>query len=129
LHLRHPAGAAHPAQPAVAVQHRDAGGVIAAVLQSLEALDEHRDDITIGDRANDSAHGQAVLGKGRAIVPGAAVSRPPDIGVSADTGPRPETIAYQALGFGMEPASAWVNTFQAAATDEHPRHLRPGPHA
>src|SRR5690606_24683471 len=55
LHLRHAAGAAHPAH-AVRIGDGDAGRVIAAVLQALEALDQDRNHIAIRDRANDAAH-------------------------------------------------------------------------
>src|SRR5690606_14965334 len=56
LHLGHPAGAAHAADVA-AVDDSDAGGVVAAVLESLEPLDEDWNHIAIRDRANDAAHG------------------------------------------------------------------------
>jgi hypothetical protein len=55
LHLRHAPHAAHA--PDAAVEHRDAGGVIAAVLEALQALGEDGHDIPVGDRSDDSAHG------------------------------------------------------------------------
>ena len=40
-----------------AVQHRDARGVVAPVLEPAQPLDQDRDDVTVGDRSDDSAHG------------------------------------------------------------------------
>lgn len=60
VQLGHPAGAAGAAQPAVLV-HRDAAAVVAAVLQPLQALDEDRDDVAGADRADDAAHGDALV--------------------------------------------------------------------
>jgi hypothetical protein len=36
--------------------HGDAARVVAAVLQAAQALDQDRDDIALGDRADDAAH-------------------------------------------------------------------------
>src|SRR5690606_18241038 len=55
LHLRHAAGAAHPAD-APGLDHGQAGRVIAAVFQALESLDQDRNHIAIRDRANNAAH-------------------------------------------------------------------------
>ena len=38
------------------VEHGEAGRVVAPVLQPPQALHQHRDDVAIGDRPNDSAH-------------------------------------------------------------------------
>ena len=44
-----------------AVQHGDAGRVIAAVFEALQALDQDRDDVPVSDRSDDSAHVAAIL--------------------------------------------------------------------
>lgn len=54
-HFRHPASAAHAAYLR-AVQHRDAGGIIAPVLQTLEPFDEDRNHVAPGDGADNAAH-------------------------------------------------------------------------
>jgi hypothetical protein len=36
---------------------RNATGVITAILQALQALDEYGNNIALGDRADDAAHG------------------------------------------------------------------------
>src|SRR5205085_2813672 len=41
---------------AVAVDHRDAGAVVAAVLEFLESADDDGNDVTVSDVSNDSAH-------------------------------------------------------------------------
>ena len=40
-----------------AVQDRDPGRVIAAVLEALQALDQDRDDVPVSHGTDDSAHG------------------------------------------------------------------------
>ena len=55
FHLGDAAGAAHAAH-GFAIDHRDAGGIVAAVFQPLEPIDQQRDHITIGDGTDDSAH-------------------------------------------------------------------------
>ena len=55
FHLGHAPGAAHAAD-AVVAQHGDAGRVVAAVFQPLEAFDQDGDHIAIRDRADDAAH-------------------------------------------------------------------------
>ena len=63
LHLGDAAGPAHPPH-AVAADHGDAGGVVAAVFQPLEPVHEQRDHVTVGDGADDSAHaGETPSGK------------------------------------------------------------------
>ena len=57
--LAHLALGAH-AREAPVLEHRDTGRIVAAVLECLEAGDQHRNDIATGDGSNDSAHGQAV---------------------------------------------------------------------
>ncbi|MNN99761.1 hypothetical protein D3C81_2194900 [compost metagenome] len=51
------ARAATAFQLAFAAEERYAGAVIATVFEALEALDQDRGDITLGDGANDSTHG------------------------------------------------------------------------
>jgi hypothetical protein len=53
LHLAHGAQAAHVA---AAVQHRDAGRIVAAVFEALQALDQDGDDVAVSDRTDDTAH-------------------------------------------------------------------------
>jgi hypothetical protein len=48
--------AARALQLAVLV-HGDAAGVVAAVLEPLQAFDQDRDDVARADRADDAAHG------------------------------------------------------------------------
>jgi hypothetical protein len=62
LHLGHAPDAPHAAD--AAVEDRDAGGVVAAVLEPLQALREDRDDVTAGDGSDDSTHGMAREAKG-----------------------------------------------------------------
>lgn len=54
-HLRHAPGAAHAAYLR-AIEHGDAGGIIAAVLQTLQSFDQDRDHIAPGDRSDNAAH-------------------------------------------------------------------------
>ena len=42
---------------AAAVQHGDAGRVVAAVLEAAQAFDQDGNDVAISDGADDSAHG------------------------------------------------------------------------
>jgi len=53
-------GAAGAAQLAALV-HRDAAGVVAAVLEALQTLDQDRDDVAGADRTDDSAHDGVLL--------------------------------------------------------------------
>src|SRR5690606_26496979 len=59
FHLGDAAGAAHAAHVALLaiVDHGDAGRVVTAVFQALEAFDEDGNHIAIRDRADDAAHG------------------------------------------------------------------------
>ena len=52
--LRHAPGAAQALQPLV--HHREAGGVVAAVFEALQALEEDGHDVTARDGAHDSTH-------------------------------------------------------------------------
>ncbi len=54
--LGHARGAARAPQ-AAALVHRDAAGVVAAVFEPLQALDQDRNDVARADRADDAAHG------------------------------------------------------------------------
>jgi hypothetical protein len=56
--LEHPdlADGAQPAHLAAAVQDGDAGRVVTAVFQAAQALDQDGNDVSISDRADDSAH-------------------------------------------------------------------------
>ncbi len=54
LHL---ADGAQPAHLLATVQHGDAGGVVAAVLEALQPLDQDGDDVAVSDRTDDAAHG------------------------------------------------------------------------
>lgn len=58
-HLGHPPGATHPAHLR-AVEHCNAGGIVAAVFQALESLDQDRDHIAPGDRSDNAAHRTAL---------------------------------------------------------------------
>lgn len=58
-HLGHPPGATHPAHLR-AVEHCNAGGIVAAVFQALESLDQDRDHIAPGDRSDNAAHKTAL---------------------------------------------------------------------
>jgi len=62
-HLRHEVGHARGgARPRQAAgMHRDAAGVIAAVLEPLEALHEDRNDVAMGRCPDDAAHGELPL--------------------------------------------------------------------
>ena len=59
LEFGHPRRAARATQLAALV-HRDAAGVVAAVLEPLQALDEDRNDVACADCADDAAHGRAL---------------------------------------------------------------------
>ena len=76
------AGRAHARELSV-FQHRDAGRVVAAVLQRLEAGDEQGHDIALGDGSDDSTHGMASSGSGG---PPAAVMATNDRGSRAPAG-------------------------------------------
>jgi hypothetical protein len=56
--LQHPdfADRAQPAQFAAAVQDREAGGIVTAVFQAPQPLDQDGNDVSVSDRADDSAH-------------------------------------------------------------------------
>ena len=47
---------AHALEVAGSVDDRNACRIVAAVLETPQALDEHRDDVTVGDCADDSTH-------------------------------------------------------------------------
>ena len=53
----HLADRAQPGEVLRAVQHRDAGGIVAAVLEPPQTLHQDRYDVALGDRSDDSAHG------------------------------------------------------------------------
>jgi hypothetical protein len=53
--LGHARGTARPFQPAVSM-NRHAAGVISPVLQPLQALHQHGNDIAVGDRADNATH-------------------------------------------------------------------------
>ena len=65
FHLGHAADAAHA--PDAAVQHGDAGGVVAAVLEAFQALRQDGDDVALRDGADDSTHGADFLTKNEAL--------------------------------------------------------------
>ena len=50
------ADGANPLEVASAVEHRDTGGVVAAIFEPTQTLDEYRDDVTVCDGADDSTH-------------------------------------------------------------------------
>src|SRR5882672_8097769 len=50
------ADGAAEAELAILLDDGDAGRVIAAILEPFEALDEHRHDVSLSDRPDDSAH-------------------------------------------------------------------------
>ena len=52
----HFADSSQPLDRPGAVEHRYAGGVVAAVFEAPQALDEDGEDITLGNGTNDSAH-------------------------------------------------------------------------
>ena len=58
LHLAHLALGPHALDRAV-IEHGHAGGVIAAVFQRLEADNQQRRDVPLGNGSNDSTHGKA----------------------------------------------------------------------
>src|SRR6185369_7753560 len=56
LELRDLADGAAQAELLVALHDGDAGGVVAAVLEALQALHEHRNDVAFCDCADNAAH-------------------------------------------------------------------------
>ena len=54
LHFGYAPDAAHALQ--AAVQDGDAGGVVAAIFQALEAIDQERNDVAVGERADNATH-------------------------------------------------------------------------
>ena len=60
FHLGDAAGATHAAHR-FAIDHRDAGRIVAAVFQPLQAIDQQRDHVTVGDGADDSTHAWQLL--------------------------------------------------------------------
>ena len=67
LELADLADGAQPLDVAGAVQHGDARGVVAAILEPPQALEEHRNDVAFGYGTNDSTHGRILtrLRRGR----------------------------------------------------------------
>jgi hypothetical protein len=64
----HPGGAARAAQFATLVYCHTAG-IVTAVLQALESVDEHRDDVAGADCTDDSTHERSLIsGSGGVIV-------------------------------------------------------------
>src|SRR5438552_306942 len=57
----HAAGRAPHVESAALAQHRDAGRVVPAVLELLQALDDDGDGVLLTDVPDDSAHGSAFL--------------------------------------------------------------------
>ena len=55
IEFRHARHAARALEYAVGV-HRDAAGVIAAVLEATQAFDQDRNDVALGNRTDDAAH-------------------------------------------------------------------------
>src|SRR5471030_770055 len=53
-----------PLHVAGMVDHRDASRIVAAVLEPLESLDQHRRNVAIGDATDDSTHIRLVLAAG-----------------------------------------------------------------
>ena len=51
------ADGAQAAQVPGGIEDRDAGGVVAAVFEAPQAFDQNGNDVSISDRADDSAHG------------------------------------------------------------------------
>ena len=47
---------ANTLEVAGAVEHRDAGGVVATIFEPTQTLHEHRDDVTVCDGTDDSTH-------------------------------------------------------------------------
>ena len=56
LHLLDLAGGTRPIQAIVLIQDHHAGGIIAAILQALEPLDQNRNHVTLRHRTHDTAH-------------------------------------------------------------------------
>ena len=69
LKFRHTGGAAGALQTAILV-HGHAAGVIAAVLQALESLDQEGNDVALRNRPDDAAHAQAPTGSVKATILG-----------------------------------------------------------
>src|SRR6185312_514123 len=67
LHLAHLALGAH-APDRAAVEHRQTGGVIAAILERLQADDQQRRDIALGNSGDNSTHDLASLVGGGARI-------------------------------------------------------------
>ena len=74
LELRDAARRAQPVQPPV--DDGDAGRVVAAVLQALQALEEHRHDVARRDRADYSAHEAISAASPAASIPGRSTGAP-----------------------------------------------------
>jgi len=56
LHLPDLAGGPRPLQAIILIQHHHAGGIITAILQALESLDQNRNYVTLRHRTHDTAH-------------------------------------------------------------------------
>ncbi|MNS40655.1 hypothetical protein D3C72_729800 [compost metagenome] len=76
-HFRDATGAAHAAHvgPFGLIDHRNAGGIVTAVFQSLQSFDQQRHHVAPGDRTHDSTHVTHFLEDGRRIL--ACVSASP----------------------------------------------------
>ena len=62
LEHAHLARGAQPPQLVALVDDRDARGVIATVFQPLQAIEQHRHDVAIGDTADNAAHSPSSSG-------------------------------------------------------------------
>ncbi len=69
-HFRHATRATHPAYLGAlgVVDHRDAGGIVTAVLKALQTLDQHWYHVAIGDCTHDSTHVTRFLEDDRRIL-------------------------------------------------------------
>jgi hypothetical protein len=62
LEFPHLADGAQPLDVAGTVQHGDTRGVVAAIFEPPQALEEHRNDVAFRYGTNDSTHGRSLLG-------------------------------------------------------------------
>jgi hypothetical protein len=65
LHL---ADGAQPLEVRRAIEHRDAGGVVAAILEPAQAFHQDRDDVALSDGSDDAAHLKGCPGLRGALV-------------------------------------------------------------
>src|SRR5688572_24007153 len=101
-------GAAQPLH--AAVHHGDAGGVVAAILEPAQPLEQDGDDVTAGDRSHYAAHGCPL----RVVLPGPCSFRASRPIVAAAA----QVSARKSIASAVRPGTAiwWSSSRKPSAT-------------